>query len=364
MSGNFPVLPKAWFLLGPSRKFGKKPQAFKLYNKKFVIFRTEDGVLRAMRANCPHMGVHLANGGKVRGNCIVCPLHGWEFGTDGKCKKIPATDHIPEFANLPSFPVEERLGVAYIWNGTKADYPLPFFDGEKVEDFVSHEGVSVHQKTSWFGPVVNAFDIQHFIYSHNRIPMKESEYDLTQKYVARVKHFYKLVGKYWFEEVIKKMFGTHVELSATIWGGNVIITKSTLGKFTNWMISFCTPVEGKKASTDIVVYRKKHTGPLSWLVNKIMLPIQAELCRKIFQDESDELEEAIIRDTTLHPENDKYVAQYLAWFKACHAKDGNGCDRESSQKKDMTNLEELKNGPLVAQLKEKTVNEVLRKTLQ
>ncbi len=318
MSG-FPTLPKAWFVLGPSKKFGKEPVGFKLYNKKFVIFRTEDGKLNAMRANCPHMGVNLACGGKVKGNRIVCPLHGWEFDRDGACAKIPSTKVIPEFAHIPSFPVEERHGVAYIWNGPEADYPLPFFPDETPEDFEGAKPYEVHQTTSWFGPVVNAFDIQHFIYSHNRIPIKDSEYDLSQKNVARVKHFYKLVGKYWFEDLLRKVFGQIVELEATIWGGNVIITKSTLGKFTNYMISYCTPVEGRKARTDLVLYRKKSSNPIGWLVNKIMLPIQAKLCQKIFQDESDELFEAIIRDDRLHPENDVMVSKYLNWFKNCHA---------------------------------------------
>ena len=29
-------------------------------------------------------------GGHVRGNCIECPFHGWQFdGETGKCTKIP-----------------------------------------------------------------------------------------------------------------------------------------------------------------------------------------------------------------------------------------------------------------------------------
>ena len=43
-----------------------------------------------MDAYCPHLGANLGVGGHVRGNCIECPFHGWQFdGETGKCMKIP-----------------------------------------------------------------------------------------------------------------------------------------------------------------------------------------------------------------------------------------------------------------------------------
>lgn len=41
-------------------------------------------------AYCPHLGANLAAGGRVLGDCIECPFHGWQFqGSDGKCVRIP-----------------------------------------------------------------------------------------------------------------------------------------------------------------------------------------------------------------------------------------------------------------------------------
>ena len=51
-----------------------------------------------MHAYCPHAGANLGVGGVVKGNCIECPFHGWQFsGEDGSCTHIP----YPECSSVP-----------------------------------------------------------------------------------------------------------------------------------------------------------------------------------------------------------------------------------------------------------------------
>jgi len=58
--------------------------------ENLVIFRTEEGRACVMDAYCPHLGAHLGFGGRVVGDCIECPFHGWKFdGRDGHCSSIP-----------------------------------------------------------------------------------------------------------------------------------------------------------------------------------------------------------------------------------------------------------------------------------
>lgn len=55
-----------------------------------VAFRTEDGVAHVFDAYCPHLGAHLGVMGRVVGDCIECPFHGWRFsGKDGACTHVP-----------------------------------------------------------------------------------------------------------------------------------------------------------------------------------------------------------------------------------------------------------------------------------
>ena len=35
----------------------------------------------------------MAEGGRVKGDCLECPFHGWQFrGSDGQCNHIPYAD--------------------------------------------------------------------------------------------------------------------------------------------------------------------------------------------------------------------------------------------------------------------------------
>lgn len=55
-----------------------------------MAFRTQDGVAHVMDAYCPHLGANLGVMGRVVGDCIECPFHGWRFrGKDGVCTHVP-----------------------------------------------------------------------------------------------------------------------------------------------------------------------------------------------------------------------------------------------------------------------------------
>lgn len=58
--------------------------------EQLAVFRSQDGQAYVVDSYCPHLGANLAAGGRVVGNCIECPFHGWQFqGEDGKCARIP-----------------------------------------------------------------------------------------------------------------------------------------------------------------------------------------------------------------------------------------------------------------------------------
>lgn len=58
--------------------------------EQVAVFRGHTGEAHVVDAYCPHLGANLAVGGRVLGDCIECPFHGWQFqGNDGKCVRIP-----------------------------------------------------------------------------------------------------------------------------------------------------------------------------------------------------------------------------------------------------------------------------------
>lgn len=96
----FSMKPVGWFQIGWSAEIPSgavKP--LKYFNQDLVAFRTENGQLAVLDAHCHHLGAHIGFGGKVKGNCVACPYHGWEWATDGRNVRIPYQDR----------PVNKRL---------------------------------------------------------------------------------------------------------------------------------------------------------------------------------------------------------------------------------------------------------------
>ncbi len=124
-----PEFPMGWFSVsrGHELQVGEvKPvQAF---DRELVLYRTRSGVAVVQDAFCPHLGAHLGHGGRVVGESVRCPFHGWRFGTDGKCEEIPYCDEIPERARLRTWHTEEKNGEVYVWyhpENTGPQWELP-----------------------------------------------------------------------------------------------------------------------------------------------------------------------------------------------------------------------------------------------
>ena len=74
-----PVYPNGWFKLANSRDVPKgKILNVRYWGQDFVLFRGQDGKIGMLDAYCTHLGAHLGVGGKVKGNCLECPFHGWK----------------------------------------------------------------------------------------------------------------------------------------------------------------------------------------------------------------------------------------------------------------------------------------------
>lgn len=103
----------------------KPVQAF---DRELVLYRTRSGLAVIQDAFCPHLGAHLGHKGRVVGESVRCPFHGWRYGADGNCVEIPYCDEIPERARLRTWHAEEKNGEVYIWfhpENTSPEWELP-----------------------------------------------------------------------------------------------------------------------------------------------------------------------------------------------------------------------------------------------
>jgi len=85
---------------------------------------------------CIHRGGSLGKG-KVKGDCVQCPYHGWEFNGDGVCVKIPTMGDKkpPARAKVDSYPVQEKYGIVFAFLGDlpEAERP-PLLEVDLLDD--------------------------------------------------------------------------------------------------------------------------------------------------------------------------------------------------------------------------------------
>jgi 3-ketosteroid 9alpha-monooxygenase subunit A len=120
----FPAAPDGWFAVGPSADWeigAVKPLHY--FGRELVCFRGEDGGARVFDAHCPHLGAHLGVGGRVCGEGIVCPFHGWRLDGDGRVAEVPRLGRRPPEVRIRSYPVCERNGLVYVWHHAKDEAP-------------------------------------------------------------------------------------------------------------------------------------------------------------------------------------------------------------------------------------------------
>jgi len=119
-----------WHPVALAQEVVHAPLAVRLLEQELVLWRDLAGEVRAFVDRCPHRGARLSMG-RVSGDRLECPYHGWQFASDGHCAQVPA---VPEFVPPPahcvrSFAVQQAYGLVWV-QLEAADTPLPVFAAE------------------------------------------------------------------------------------------------------------------------------------------------------------------------------------------------------------------------------------------
>ena len=185
-----PDFPMGWYSVARSSELlvgeVKPVQAF---DREMVLYRTRSGVTVVQDAFCPHLGAHLGVKGRVVGESIRCPFHGWRFGTDGKCEHIPYSEDIPERARIRTWHCEEKNGEIYIWfhpENTAPQWELPDLpelnDPNRTSPRYTEFLVPAHVQDI----AENSCDPVHFQFVHSMTDVPPSEVTIEEN--GRVLH--------------------------------------------------------------------------------------------------------------------------------------------------------------------------------
>jgi len=173
-------MPNGWFALEWSRDLhigDVKPIEY--FGEELVLFRTRSGEARVLDPFCPHLGAHLGHGGRVMGETLRCPFHGWQYdGTSGECTHIPYCERIPKQARVRSWEVQEKNGMVFVWYHSEQkppewDFPAlpeigdPDWSEARTFELELHAHVQdTHENNN---------DPIHFMYVHRMVGEQENE---------------------------------------------------------------------------------------------------------------------------------------------------------------------------------------------
>lgn len=162
-------LPEAhWYPVLESREVRHKPLGVERLGRRLVFWRDADGQPHAHLDRCPHLGAALSKG-RICGDRLTCPFHGFEFDGEGQCRHIPAMggeDRIPKGMSLTSFPLREAHGLIWLWWGeTREAYPeVAYFP--QLESGWRYGTVVVEWPVHYTRAIENQLDVAHLAFVH------------------------------------------------------------------------------------------------------------------------------------------------------------------------------------------------------
>lgn len=270
--------------------------------KECILYRLADGTVRLADAYCPHLGAHLGCGGKIVGDRIICPFHGWAFNVDGECVSIPSGKKISSPAQLALTPVQELAG--FIMAFHVAESSSCRWDPPKLEEVTANGQPFVVVKTWDVKTHVqevgeNGYDTAHFSVLHKFFNISYAngsvEFDTQGPILSQrnLQSHSKLFGK------TRSYIG-----DVTSYGLGTLVIKSRLEdtfKFEFTHLLFMTPIKDELTKVTIALS-----------ISKLKLPfISKFIQRKIFSDtiravEQDKMiwDNKIYQQLPLLPESD------------------------------------------------------------
>jgi aminopyrrolnitrin oxygenase len=240
-----PPAPAGWTFFCRERDLKRGPVACTYLDRRLVAFQTASGRAGILNARCQHLGADLARG-RVVNECLECPYHHWQYAVDGQCKHLPQSTDVPSFARQKSYPVAIRNGLVFLWNGPRALYPLPFFEGLDPEKSVCAGPMTIDLDCPWYIVGANSFDSQHLYSVHERVLQEPPQVRNLGDFALESQTVAKVDGRSWYDRFVRLTAGNVSAMTATNWSGSLIFVRVKLKRAATYgMVSLRPMGEGR-----------------------------------------------------------------------------------------------------------------------
>lgn len=159
--------PNSWYVIENSDNLkSKQVISKKIAGKELVLFRTVSGEACLVDAYCPHLGGHLAHGGHVEEETIVCPFHYFCFDTKGTCTKTGYGTKPPPKAILKTYPIQEKNGFILYWHHEQNAQPIWEVPVTNDDDWTEIKTTDFLLRSHPQETTENSVDVGHFSVVH------------------------------------------------------------------------------------------------------------------------------------------------------------------------------------------------------
>jgi phenylpropionate dioxygenase-like ring-hydroxylating dioxygenase large terminal subunit len=117
-----------WYIAAPGAELGRAPIRRSVEGEPLVLFRDARGQPHALLDRCAHRGMALSRG-RVVGDCLQCPYHGWEYDGAGTLRAVPALcagEPLPRPKGMRAYRVVESDEHLWVWVGQGEPAAPPF----------------------------------------------------------------------------------------------------------------------------------------------------------------------------------------------------------------------------------------------
>lgn len=310
------VVVKGWYIACRSSLGKGEAKSIDLCGQKIVIFRGEDGIVRALDAYCPHLGTDLGIG-RVDGNWIRCTFHHWAFDATGTCQDIPCQTQIPAKAKISAYATEEKYGFIWIYPDAKAPEAIAEFDELQGKRLVTRSDKAFERNCHHHICMMNGIDAQHLRTVHRlTIAM---DLTLRENRSGRQMDF-TMQGIFpqttWRERFAQRFLGSRYTYSMRYADGciGLLTMMKNVRLFPPLHMIFAyTPIASSHQTRIQPIYvTAARSGIWGWLVSQWLL-LCTQLAYYMLRDEDGKIYDNIQFNPNALLEIDAPLAQYMAY---------------------------------------------------
>ncbi|MEO0508599.1 MAG: aromatic ring-hydroxylating dioxygenase subunit alpha [Verrucomicrobiota bacterium] len=169
------ALAGQWHPVALEEEISDEPITKQLLDVNLVVARLGDRYIVA-KDLCVHRGAPMT-AGWIKGSCIVCPYHGYEYEADGRCSKVPSDPNwkIPSRIRLETYLHEVKYGLIWVCLSGEPKNRLPTWEPEAGNpDYLRFTMGPELWDCSAGRAIENFIDNAHFSYVHRNTFGQES----------------------------------------------------------------------------------------------------------------------------------------------------------------------------------------------